>query len=136
PAPPLPEEPLAPTRTRAVTIIGAGFGGVGMAIRLQQAGIDDVTVLERADRVGGVWQANSYPGAACDIPASLYSFSFAPKADWSRRYPPQAEIQEYLQATAERFGVLPRIRFGVEVTDARFDDARARWVLTLADGGT
>ncbi|MGZ4541508.1 MAG: flavin-containing monooxygenase [Blastococcus sp.] len=123
-------------RTPAVTIIGAGFGGIGMAIRLAQAGIDDVTILERADRVGGVWQANSYPGAACDVPASLYSFSFAPKADWTRRYPPQPEIRQYLQETAERFGVLPRIRFGVEVVDARYDEAGARWVLTLADGGT
>ena len=84
-----------PTAARppAVTVIGAGFGGIGMAARLLRAGVD-VTVLERADRVGGVWQANSYPGAACDIPAPLYSFSFAPKTDWSRRYPPQAEIRQ------------------------------------------
>src|SRR3954470_22498779 len=107
-----------------------------MAIRLRRAGIDDVTVFERADRVGGVWQANSYPGAACDIPAPLYSFSFAPKPDWSRRYPPQAEIRQYLQDVAERFGVLPRIRFSTEVTAARFDEDRARWVLSLADGDT
>ena len=123
-------------RTASVTIVGAGFGGIGMAVRLLQAGIEDVTVLERADRVGGVWAANSYPGAACDIPASLYSFSFAPKTDWTRRYPPQEEIRAYVHETAERFGVLPRIRFGVEVRAARFDEARARWVLDLADGGT
>jgi cation diffusion facilitator CzcD-associated flavoprotein CzcO len=124
-----------PPRPPTVTVVGAGFGGIGMAVRLLQAGLD-VTVLERADRVGGVWQANSYPGAACDIPAPLYSYSFAPKADWTRRYPPQAEIREYLEEVAERFGVLPRIRFGAEVTDARFDERRARWVLTLAGGGT
>jgi cation diffusion facilitator CzcD-associated flavoprotein CzcO len=117
----------------AVTIVGAGFGGIGMAIRLLQAGISDVAILERADRVGGVWAANSYPGAACDIPASLYSFSFAPKADWTRRYPPQEEIQSYLADVVERFGLLPRIRFGTEVRAARFDDAR--WHLDLADGG-
>ncbi|GAA3172170.1 NAD(P)/FAD-dependent oxidoreductase [Blastococcus jejuensis] len=135
--PAVPEVPLAPNaRTLAVTIVGAGFGGIGMAVRLAQAGIDDITVLERADRVGGVWAANSYPGAACDIPASLYSFSFAPKADWTRRYPPQEEIQAYLHDTAERFGVLPRIRFGTEVRSAQFDEAAARWVLDLADGGT
>jgi cation diffusion facilitator CzcD-associated flavoprotein CzcO len=117
-------------------IIGAGFGGIGMAIRLAHAGIQDVTVLERGDRVGGVWQANTYPGAACDIPATLYSYSFAPKTDWSRRYPPQAEIQQYLHDVAQRFGVLPRIRFGTEATAARFDEARARWVVDLGDGGT
>ena len=82
------------SRSPSVTIIGAGFGGIGMAVRLMRAGIEDVTILERADRVGGVWAANRYPGAACDIPASLYSFSFAPKADWSRRYPPQPEIRD------------------------------------------
>jgi cation diffusion facilitator CzcD-associated flavoprotein CzcO len=129
------EVPL-PRSSPTVTVVGAGFGGIGMAVRLARAGIRDITVLERADRVGGVWAANSYPGAACDIPASLYSFSFAPKTDWTRRYPPQAEIREYLEDVAARFGVLPRIRFGVEVTDARFDEASGRWVLTLADDGT
>jgi cation diffusion facilitator CzcD-associated flavoprotein CzcO len=127
---------VAPPVPPAVTIVGAGFGGIGMAIRLLQAGIDDVTIFERADRVGGVWQANSYPGAACDIPAPLYSFSFAPKRDWTRRYPPQAEIRQYLEETARRFGILPRIRFGTEVTEARFDEDRCRWQLTLSDGST
>jgi cation diffusion facilitator CzcD-associated flavoprotein CzcO len=135
PLDPGPEVPL-PRSSPTVTVVGAGFGGIGMAVRLARAGIRDITVLERADRVGGVWAANSYPGAACDIPASLYSFSFAPKTDWTRRYPPQAEIREYLEDVAARFGVLPRIRFGVEVTDARFDEASGRWVLTLADDGT
>jgi cation diffusion facilitator CzcD-associated flavoprotein CzcO len=124
------------TRTPSVTVVGAGFGGVGMAAQLLRAGLHDVTVLERGNRVGGVWAANTYPGAACDVPASLYSYSFAPKTDWTRRYPPQAEIRDYLEDVARRSGVHERIRFGVEVTDARFDDARARWVLTLADGRT
>jgi cation diffusion facilitator CzcD-associated flavoprotein CzcO len=84
-----------------------------MAARLLQAG-HEVTVFERADRVGGVWAANTYPGAACDIPATLYSFSFAPKADWTRRYPPQSEIREYLEDVARRTGVLDRVRFGAE----------------------
>ncbi|MGY1808978.1 flavin-containing monooxygenase [Blastococcus sp. SYSU D00669] len=123
-------------RSPAVTVVGAGFGGIGMAARLLRAGFADVTVLERSDRVGGVWAANEYPGAACDVPASLYSFSFAPKTDWTRRYPPQAEIRDYLEEVARRSGVLERTRFGTEVVDARFDDARARWVLTLADGAT
>jgi cation diffusion facilitator CzcD-associated flavoprotein CzcO len=120
----------------AITIIGAGFGGIGMAARLLRAGFRDVTVLEKADRVGGVWAANSYPGAACDIPAALYSFSFAPKPDWTRRYPPQEEIRAYLEDTARRFGVLPLVRFGTEVSCARYDDAAGDWVLTLADGST
>ena len=120
----------------AIAIIGAGFGGIGMAARLLRAGFGDVTLFEKADRIGGVWAANSYPGAACDIPAALYSFSFAPKPDWSRRYPPQEEIRDYLEDTARRFGVLPLIRFGTEVSDARFDDAAGDWVLTLADGST
>src|SRR4051794_6866601 len=124
------------SRSPSVTVVGAGFGGVGMAARLLRAGFRDVTVLERGDRVGGVWAANSYPGAACDVPASLYSFSFAPKTDWTRRFPPQAEIRDYVEDVARRFGVYERIRFGVEVTAARFDDARARWVLALADGQT
>src|SRR4051794_7280550 len=124
------------SRSPSVTVIGAGFGGVGMAARLLRAGFRDVTVLERGDRVGGVWAANSYPGAACDVPASLYSYSFAPKTDWTRRFPPQSEIRDYVEDVARRTGVLERIRFGVGVTAARFDDERARWVLTLADGRT
>jgi cation diffusion facilitator CzcD-associated flavoprotein CzcO len=122
-------------RSPTVTVIGAGFGGVGMAARLLAEGFE-VTVLERADRVGGVWAANTYPGAACDIPATLYSFSFAPKSDWSRRYPPQAEIRDYLEDVARRTGVLARTRLGVEVTAARWDEERLRWELALADGGT
>jgi len=122
-------------RRPTIAIIGAGFGGIGMAARLLQAGFGDLTVFERGDRVGGVWAANTYPGAACDIPAPLYSFSFAPEPGWSRRYPPQEEIRGYLERTAERLGVLPLVRLGTEVVDARFDDAGRDWVLTLADGG-
>src|SRR5690348_15985025 len=105
-----------------------------MAARLLRAGFRDVTLFERGDRVGGVWAANTYPGAACDIPASLYSFSFAQKTDWSRRYPPQEEIRGYLEETAGRLGVLPLVRFGTEVRDALWEGHG--WVLTLADGGT
>jgi cation diffusion facilitator CzcD-associated flavoprotein CzcO len=119
----------------AVTVVGAGFGGVGMAARLLQAG-HEVTVFERADRVGGVWAANTYPGAACDIPATLYSFSFAPKADWTRRYPPQSEIRDYLEDVARRTGVLDRVRFGTEVAAARWDEPAQQWEVTLAEGST
>ena len=93
----------APVRTR-VLIIGTGFAGLGMAIRLKQAGIHDFTVLERAGEVGGTWRDNTYPGAACDVPSHLYSFSFAPNPDWSRSFSPQTEIQAYLERTATDFG--------------------------------
>ena len=88
-----------------VAIVGAGFGGLGMAIRLKQEGIEDFVLLERGDDVGGTWWANSYPGAQCDVPSNLYSFSFAPNPDWTRAYPLRDEIQAYLRDCAERYGV-------------------------------
>ena len=93
-----------------VAIVGAGFGGLGMAIRLKQEGIDDFVLIERGADVGGTWWANSYPGCQCDIPSNLYSFSFAPNPDWTRAYPLRDEILEYLRDCAERFGVLPHTR--------------------------
>lgn len=105
-----------------VAIIGAGFGGLGMAIRLKQAGFDDFIVLEQAATVGGTWRDNTYPGCACDIPSHLYSFSFAPQPVWSRRYPAQAEIQAYLESMIERFGLRPHLRLGCALRDARFAD--------------
>lgn len=117
----------------SVAIIGSGFGGVAAAVRLLQAGVRDLVLFERGDDVGGVWRANTYPGAACDIPSHLYSFSFAPKADWSRRFAPQAEIHAYLRDVARDFGVLPHIRFGTEVLAATFDEAAGRWRLELSD---
>ena len=89
----------------SVGIVGAGFGGVGMAIRLKQAGIDDIVVYERGESVGGVWRANTYPGAACDVPSHLYSFSFAPGHEWSSRYAPQPEILGYLERLSAEFGI-------------------------------
>src|SRR5688500_7667001 len=99
-----------PRRVR-IAIIGTGFAGLGLAIRLRQAGMSDFVVLERADEVGGTWRDNTYPGAACDVPSHLYSFSFAPNPDWTRSFSPQAEIQEYLRGCADTFGVRPHIRF-------------------------
>ena len=116
----------APMRTK-VLIIGTGFAGLGMAIRLKQAGLDDFAVLERAGEVGGTWRDNTYPGAACDVPSHLYSFSFAPNPDWSRSFSPQAEIQEYLERTATDFGVRPHIRFHHEVQGAVWDEADRCW---------
>lgn len=125
-----------PATAPSVAIIGTGFGGLGMAIRLKQAGYRDVVLFEKGDDVGGVWRDNTYPGAECDVPAHLYSFSFAPKADWSRRFPPQSEIRAYLQDCAHRFGVLEQVRFRSEVTSAAFDEQTGRWTLALDDGST
>jgi cation diffusion facilitator CzcD-associated flavoprotein CzcO len=97
-------------RRHEVAIVGAGFAGIGMAIRLKQAGRDDFVVIEQADNVGGTWRDNTYPGCACDIPSHLYSLSFAPNANWSRRYPTQQEIQAYLEDCVARFGLRPHLR--------------------------
>ncbi|ACY97407.1 MULTISPECIES: flavin-containing monooxygenase [Thermomonospora] len=117
-----------------VAIIGSGFGGLGMAIRLKQAGMHDLVVLEKADEIGGTWRDNTYPGAACDVPSHLYSFSFEPKPDWSRKFPPQPEILEYLRHCARKYGVMPHIRFGTEVTEARFDGEAGLWRISTTTG--
>ena len=101
---------------------------------LRRAGYEDVTVFERAERIGGVWHHNTYPGIACDIPSHLYEFSFAPHPRWSRRYAPQAEIQAYLEDVAARFGVRDRTRTGTEVRSARWDPQRSKWALETAAG--
>lgn len=120
----------------SVLIIGSGFGGLGMAIRLKKAGIHDFTILEKADRVGGTWRDNTYPGAACDVQSHLYSFSFEPKHDWSRKFPQQPEIHAYLQHCADKYGLAPHLRFGAEVTDAHFNSAQGRWEVHLETGET
>jgi cation diffusion facilitator CzcD-associated flavoprotein CzcO len=120
-------------RSRSIAVVGGGFGGVGAAVMLKRAGYEDVTVFEKAERVGGVWHRNTYPGAACDIPSHLYEFSFAPNR-WSRRFAPQAEIQAYMEGVARRFGVLDRVRTGTEVKSARWDGERGRWLLETSAG--
>jgi cation diffusion facilitator CzcD-associated flavoprotein CzcO len=120
-------------RRRSIAIVGGGFGGVGAAVMLKRAGYENVTVFEKAERVGGVWQANTYPGAACDIASHLYEFSFAPNS-WSRRYSPGPEIRAYIEGVARRFGVLERIHTGVEVKSARWEEERGRWVLETSAG--
>lgn len=129
-----PAQPADSPRSPSIAIIGAGFGGVGLAIRLEQAGFADFTVFERGDTVGGVWRANTYPGAACDVPSHLYSFSFAPAHHWSRRYAPQEEILKYLQDCVSRFGLEPHLRLSTEVTSASFDPGEGRWTLITAAG--
>ncbi|WP_207887144.1 NAD(P)/FAD-dependent oxidoreductase [Pseudomonas sp. 30_B] len=117
-----------------VLIIGAGFAGLGLAIRLKQAGIEDFLILEKAGDVGGCWRENRYPGAACDVPSHLYSFSFEPKADWSRKFAPQAEILDYARHCADKYGLRERIRFHCEVSAASFDEAAGEWRVTCANG--
>ncbi len=121
-------------RSRSVAVVGGGFGGVAALTMLRRAGHEEVTVFERSERVGGVWDANTYPGAACDIPSHLYELSFAPNPRWSRRYAPQAEIQAYLEDVARRHGVLDRVRTGVAVESARWDEARGSWELETSAG--
>jgi len=122
-----------PSHTR-IAVAGAGFSGLCMAIRLKQEGIEDFVVLERADEVGGTWRDNTYPGCQCDIPSALYSFSFAPNPDWTRFYPLQSEIRDYLRRCAREFGVLPYIRFGHDVGGAQWDDRSRRWRLETSRG--
>jgi cation diffusion facilitator CzcD-associated flavoprotein CzcO len=119
-----------------ILIIGAGFGGLGTAIELIEHGFSDVTILEKGTDVGGVWRDNTYPNAACDVPSSLYSWSFAPNPGWSRRYSGQADILGYIRRVAQERGLTDRIRTGVEVTAASFDDATATWRVETADGDT
>ncbi|MGB3442051.1 MAG: NAD(P)/FAD-dependent oxidoreductase [Actinophytocola sp.] len=127
---------MAHATTPSVVVIGAGFGGIGAACVLRRAGFTDVTILEKADGLGGVWRDNTYPGAACDIPSSLYSYSFAPNRTWPRRYSGQRDILSYLRGTAEAEGVLDRVRFGTEVTGASFDESKGVWHVDIAGGET
>jgi len=117
-----------------IAIVGAGPGGICMAIRLKQAGFDDFALYERSAGVGGTWFHNRYPGCACDVPSHLYSFSFELKADWSRPYAPQHEILDYMNHCAEKYGVLPHCRFGTGVANMVWSDERAVWTVQLESG--
>lgn len=124
---------MATTSGRAV-IIGAGMGGILAALRLEEAGWDDIVIYEKADRLGGTWRENTYPGVACDVPAHMYTYSFAPNPGWSHTFAPGGEILAYFESVAERTGVTRFMRFGNEVTELRFRDGG--WDVTLADGST
>lgn len=117
-----------------ILIIGGGFAGLGAAIRLAQAGEDDFLVIERGDDVGGAWRDNTYPGAECDVPSHLYSYSFDQNPNWSRSFSPQAEIERYLHDSAQRHRVLDRHRFNTSVTAARWDAGSSRWVVETSNG--
>ncbi|MEV5551976.1 NAD(P)/FAD-dependent oxidoreductase [Streptomyces sp. NPDC052309] len=124
---------IAPVR---VAVIGAGFAGLAAAVQLKRQGIESFTVYEKAGDLGGTWRDNTYPGAGCDIPSHLYSYAFAPYRDSRIRYPGQPEVLQYLRAVARDHGVERHVRYGTEITAARFDDRRGHWTLHTADGGT
>src|SRR5262245_6251443 len=107
-----------------------------MGVRLKEAGVDGFVVLERGDDVGGTWRDNTYPGAACDVPSHLYSFSFAPNPRWSRAFSPQGEILDYLRDVARRYGIVPHLRLGTGATALRWDEDQRRWVVDVETPGT
>jgi cation diffusion facilitator CzcD-associated flavoprotein CzcO len=117
-----------------VAVLGAGFGGLAVAHRLARSGIDDLVIFERGDGVGGTWRANTYPGAACDVPSHLYSLSFAPNPEWSRAYATQPEILRYIEACYDRFDVSRKVRTGVEIVAADWSDDERVWRLRARDG--
>ncbi len=121
-------------RAPAIVIIGSGFAGLGMAIRLKQSGFHDFTVLEKSDALGGTWHDNTYPGCACDVPSHMYSFSFELNPGWSRMFAPQPEIRAYMEQTADKYRVRDHIRFGARVDSMEYDDEARRWNVTLTDG--
>ncbi|MBB6629292.1 NAD(P)/FAD-dependent oxidoreductase [Nocardioides sp. KIGAM211] len=127
---PQPSRPGPPS----VIVVGAGFGGLGAAAALRRVGITDVTILERAEDVGGVWRDNTYPGAACDVPSPLYSWSWATNPDWSRRYSGQPDILDYIRRTAAEHGLRDLVRFGTTVTAATYDEQRHRWRVRTTTG--
>jgi len=115
-------------------VIGAGFSGIAMGIRLLGAGIENFVILERSDDLGGTWRDNTYPGCACDIPSHLYSYSFRPNPRWSRMFSPQPEIWAYLRECVEAYGLAPHLRYGTEVVSATYHDRAARWTVETAAG--
>src|SRR5690242_7799727 len=117
-----------------VAIVGAGFSGLAMSIKLRELGIDDHVVLERGEAVGGTWWFNTYPGCGCDVPSHLYSFSFAPNPDWSRTYSKQGEIEAYLQRVAQDFDLGRSVALGTTVTGAEWDEDAQRWLVDTDRG--
>ena len=119
-------------RAPSVVVVGAGVSGLCMAVKLKEAGVEDLTILEKAADLGGTWRENTYPGLVCDIPSRIYSYSFAPNPHWSRPYSPGPEIHGYLERVARNYGILDHIRFGKEVEQARWEDGR--WTVRTAEG--
>jgi cation diffusion facilitator CzcD-associated flavoprotein CzcO len=123
-------------RPLEVIVVGAGFGGIAAAIELRRYGITEVSILEKAPELGGTWLYNSYPGAACDVPSHLYSFSFAQRRDWTRLCSPQSEIHSYLRAVAHSLRVDQLVQTNVTVTSCSWSDAGCRWNVETAEGAT
>jgi cation diffusion facilitator CzcD-associated flavoprotein CzcO len=115
-------------------IVGAGISGIAAAIRLQKVGYNNFKIIEKANRVGGTWRENTYPGCGCDVPSALYSYSFAPSAKWSHLFARQPEILNYLEEVSENFNIKPLIQFNTSLDDARWDESRHLWVLETNQG--
>ncbi len=127
-------QPAASDRSPRFLVIGAGMSGILAAIRLEEAGFGDYAIYEKADRLGGTWRENTYPGITCDVPSHFYSYSFAPNPEWSHRFSPGAEILAYFEDVARRYGVERRMRYGEEVTRCAFEDGR--WRIETSTGRT
>ena len=123
-------------KTHAMVIVGAGFAGLGMAIKLKQAGINDFIILERGSEVGGTWRDNQYPGAACDVPSNLYSFSFIPNPNWSRAYSPATEILDYIRYMVSEYALDKHIQFNTNIEALKFDEDDGVWRAHATGGKT
>ncbi|MEV6279686.1 NAD(P)/FAD-dependent oxidoreductase [Nocardia sp. NPDC051832] len=119
-----------------VLIVGAGFGGIGAAVQLRKAGIEDFLIIDKNDGIGGTWWANTYPGVAVDIPSIYYSFSYEPPKQWSRMFAPGAEVQRYAEQVVDSFGLRSRIQLGTGVVAGVWDERQHVWRVELADGRT
>jgi cation diffusion facilitator CzcD-associated flavoprotein CzcO len=128
------QSPQSGAEVARVIVVGTGFSGLCMGVKLREAGESDFILLERASDVGGTWRDNTYPGCACDVPSHLYSFSFEANPNWSRHYAPQPEIYAYLRHCAQKYDLLGHVRFNANLVGARFDDARHVWQLRTEDG--
>jgi cation diffusion facilitator CzcD-associated flavoprotein CzcO len=117
-----------------VAIVGAGFSGLCMAIKLLESGIDNILLVEKGDDVGGTWHFNTYPGCACDVQSHLYSYSFEGKSDWTKRYAPWHEIEDYIRTVTEKHGLRQYIRFGEEVNESRFNESTGLWTVKTSNG--
>ncbi len=119
-----------------VTVIGSGVGGLCMAMQLENAGLTNFEIVEKADDIGGTWRDNTYPGCACDVPSHFYSFSFEGRSDWSRTFPPQKEIYAYLESLVEKYKLRGKTRFNTEIEKAEFDETSQKWKLHTKSGQT
>jgi cation diffusion facilitator CzcD-associated flavoprotein CzcO len=117
-----------------IVVVGAGLGGLAAAIKLKEAGYSNLTIVEKANRVGGTWAQNTYPGCACDVPVALYQFSFAPAIHWTNTFPSGSEVQTYAEQLVQMFGLASHLRLSTEITSAVWQEDKAHWVLTTGDG--